>query len=69
MAREKAPQETAAGPAAVSSPTFQVVGFQISDEMFIAVDGRQVNLANPSAELTAWLYERREMLSGLSWTE
>ena len=50
-------------------PTFEVVGFQISDEILISVEGRQVNLANPTPELTAWLYDRREKLSGLRWNE
>ena len=49
-------------------PTFEVVGFKISEQMHISIDGRQVNLAHPTPELAAWLYERREKLSGLRWT-
>jgi hypothetical protein len=48
-------------------PTFEVVGFKKSEQMLISIDGRQVNLAHPTPELTAWLYERREKLSGLRW--
>lgn len=62
--RKTTPIETA--PAALA-PSFEVTGFVKSEEMFISIDGRQVNLAHPTPELTAWLYERRERLSGLRW--
>ncbi len=71
MGRSTTTQEAAAKPVAASSthPTFEVVGFEKSDHMPIAVDGRQIDLANVTPELTAWLYERRDMVSGLAWTE
>ena len=67
MAKEKSTPQTAPEPAA--APTFEIVGFQPQDETFIAIDGRQVNLASPTPELTAWLYERRERIAGLKWSE
>lgn len=67
MAKEKSTPQTAPEPAA--APTFEVVGYQISDEMNISIDGRQVNLVNPSPELTAWLFERRDRIAGLKWSE
>ncbi len=67
MAKEKSTPQTAPEPAV--TPTYQVVGFQVSDQMNIAIDGRQVNLADPTPELTAWLYERRDRIAGLQWSE
>lgn len=66
MAKENTEAKTGAAPAA-AAPTFEVTGFVKSEEMYISVDGRLVNLAHPTPELTAWLYERREKLSGLRW--
>ncbi len=64
MANEKLTEETIADK---NPPTFEVTGFEKSEQMHISIDGRQVNLAHPTPELTAWLYERREKLSGLRW--
>lgn len=49
------------------APKFEAIGYAVSDHMPLVVDGTQVNLASPTAELTAWLYERRDKIAGLKW--
>ena len=54
---------------AASIRTFEIIGLVKSDFMPIKVEDRQVDLANVTPEVTAWLYERREQLPWLKWAE
>lgn len=49
--------------------TFEILGLVKSDFMPIKIDGREIDLANVTPEVTAWLYARREKLPWLKWSE
>jgi hypothetical protein len=50
-------------------PSFEVLGLVKSDFMPMVIDGRQVDFANVTPEVTAWLHARRDQLPWLRWKE